>query len=87
MTVRRHAWDLIDLGHSTWRRSNDDDYVALRNPATRLSLFVRGQSKDSFAYLGEVRSAGHEQFSNQGRAHQRYNLALQGPSLTASLRN
>jgi hypothetical protein len=58
---------------------DDEDYVTLRDPVTRLSLFVRAQSKDSFAYLGEVRSAGHEQFSKEGRAQQRYNLALQVP--------
>jgi hypothetical protein len=28
---------------------DDEDYVALRDPATRLSLFVRGQNKEPFA--------------------------------------
>jgi hypothetical protein len=58
---------------------DDEDYVALRDPATRLSLFVRSQNKEPFAYLGEVRSSGHEQFSNAGRVQQRYNLVLQVP--------
>jgi hypothetical protein len=67
------------LGQPTGADQGDDDYVALRDPATRVSLFVRRQSKDSFAYLGEVRSAGHEQFSNAGRSQQRYNLAFPVP--------
>jgi hypothetical protein len=55
------------------RDQDDEDYVALRDPATRVSLFVRDQNKERFAYLGEVRSGGHEQFSVEGRTQQRYN--------------
>ena len=66
---------------------DDEDYVALREPATRVSLFVRKQDREALAYLGEVRSAGHEQFSNEGRAQQRTIWRSRCLSLTLSLRN
>jgi hypothetical protein len=59
---------------------NDSDYVALREPTTRVSLFVRRRDKQPFAYLGEVRATEHEQFTNEeGRSQQRYLLALHSP--------
>ena len=58
------------------RGENDSDYVALRQPGTRVSLFARRADKERFAYLGEVRWTDHEQFSNEGRLQQRYVLKL-----------
>ena len=61
------------------RGENDSDYVALRQPGTRVSLFARRADKERFAYLGEVRWTDHEQFSNEGRLQQRYVLKLRVP--------
>jgi Domain of unknown function (DUF3427) len=58
---------------------NDADYVSLRDPTTRVSLFVRHRAKDDFVYLGEMRYVPpHQQFTaSDGRTQLRYLFRLE----------
>jgi hypothetical protein len=40
------------------RGEDDPDYVTIRRPDTRVSLFARRKDKEPFAYLGELRCPG-----------------------------
>jgi 5-methylcytosine-specific restriction protein A len=56
---------------------DDADYVALREPATRVSLFVRHRDRDAFTYLGEMRYDSHQQFTDaDDRPQMRYAFQL-----------
>ena len=57
---------------------NHPDYVSLREPSTRVSLFVRGRDRESFVYLGEIRYIIHETFRSDrdGRNQQKYLFSL-----------
>jgi hypothetical protein len=47
------------------RGANHPDYARLRRPETRVSLFVRNQPKELFAYLGELEYATHTEFRDE----------------------
>jgi hypothetical protein len=54
------------------------DYVNLRQPNTRVSLFVRHGSRDRFAYLGEMTHEAHREFNAEnGQKQQRYVFRLE----------
>jgi hypothetical protein len=54
------------------RAEDHPDYVNVRDPKTRISLFVRGEAKDPFVYLGELKYKQHRQFLSEGRVQQEY---------------
>ena len=47
------------------RNENHPNYVSLRAPDTRVSLFVRNAPRDDFAYLGELTYRTHRQFTSE----------------------
>jgi hypothetical protein len=57
------------------------DYVALRNPRTRVSLFVRNKARELFAYLGELTYLAHTEFRSKrdDRTQLKYLFQLQHP--------
>ena len=58
------------------RSEDHPDYVALRTPDTRVSLFVRNTQREDFTYLGELKYQTHRQFTNEGRTQQEYVFTL-----------
>lgn len=69
------------------RGENHPDYVRLRQPETRVSLFVRAQPKEPFAYLGELDYATHTEFRDEatGDLQQSYTWRLRQPLSDALL--
>jgi Domain of unknown function (DUF3427) len=61
------------------RSEDHPDYVALREPDTRVSLFVRNRSKEKFAYLGELGYEDHSQAGQAGSAQQSYLWKINHP--------
>ena len=61
------------------RGEDDPEYVMIRRPGTRVSLFARRKDKERFVYLGELRWQDHEEFSNEARVQQRYVFRLWTP--------
>jgi hypothetical protein len=63
------------------RGEDHPDYVRLRQPGTRVSLFVRNQPRELFAYLGELGYATHTEFRDEvtGDIQQSYTWRLQRP--------
>ncbi len=57
------------------------DYVNLRLPATRVSLFVRTTPGEDFVYAGELAYVGHTTFKDpsSGRPQMRYAWRLKNP--------
>lgn len=57
------------------------DYVRLRQPGTRVSLFVRNSPGEAFAYLGELDYAAHTEFKEEGSGdlQQSYSWRLRHP--------
>src|SRR5215475_1951627 len=59
------------------RYGRKEKYVNLRNPNTRVSLFVRTNGREPFSYLGEVDHLTHREFVNKDRhTQQEYEFAL-----------
>lgn len=59
-----------DRIHWVTRRGRDEqhpDYVNLRKSGTRVSLLVRGNKKEQFAYLGELKYRNHRESSSASR--------------------
>ena len=63
------------------RDENHEDYVRLRNPNTRVSLFVRNKPLENFYYLGELEYESHRQFTEEvsNRIQQSYTWKLKFP--------
>jgi hypothetical protein len=55
--------------------------MALRDPHTRVSLFLRTVDREDFAYLGEMEYRDHRQFTSDGRVQQEYVFSLPEPLL------
>jgi hypothetical protein len=53
--------------------------LRLRDPTTRVSLFVRNNSGERFAYLGELKYRTHREFYSNDRVQQEYVFALEEP--------
>ena len=67
------------------RSEDHSDYVALREPHTRVSLFVRNHSKQKFAYLGELTYKDHSQAGRGTTAQQSYVWQINHPVPTQLL--
>jgi hypothetical protein len=63
------------------RAEDHPDYVRLREPDCRVSLFVRTHSAEDFAYLGELTCQSNKQFIDEasGKVQQRYVWSLNNP--------
>jgi hypothetical protein len=57
------------------------DYIRLRQPETRVSLFVRNRPGEPFGYLGELEYAAHTEFTDEltGTLQQSYTWRLLQP--------
>jgi len=63
------------------RREDHPEYVHLRQPSTRKSLFVRNEERQPFTYLGELNYISHEAFKDAktDRDQQEYLFGLRVP--------
>jgi len=63
------------------RGEDHPDYVRLREPTCRVSLFLRANSGEAFAYLGELEYATHKEFKDPltSKIQQRYVWNLRNP--------
>lgn len=63
------------------RSESSEEYVHIRQPDTRVSLFVRNNRGEGFAYLGELDYESHRQFREEGngRTQQSYVWRLKTP--------
>jgi hypothetical protein len=70
------------------RAEGHPDYVRLREPDCRVSLFVRTHSSEDFVYLGELIYKSHRQFTDDatGKVQQRYVWRLNNPLPESILR-
>jgi hypothetical protein len=73
----------VTLFTTTRRGRSEDhkDYVNLRIPETRVSLFVRNNFGENFVYAGELEYKSHRQFTDEstGKFQQSYNFKLKTP--------
>jgi hypothetical protein len=63
------------------RGEDHPDYVRLRQPHTRVSLFVRNSPRELFTYLGELEYAAHTEFTDEATSElqQSYSWRLRHP--------